>query len=143
MSEVKTGQTVNVHYVGTLDDGTEFDSSRTRDQTLAFQVGSGQMISGFDLAVADMTVGETRTVTLAPGECYGEHRPDLVQTFAKSVFPEGFAFVVGATVQGQAPTGQPILAKIVSATDDEAVLDFNHPLAGQNLTFEIEVVSAE
>ena len=91
MSEVKTGQTVNVHYVGTFDDGTEFDSSRARGETIAFQVGSGQMISGFDLAVADMSVGETKTIRLEPAEAYGDKREDLVQTFPQSIFPEGFA----------------------------------------------------
>ena len=143
MSEVKTGQTVNVHYVGTFDDGTEFDSSRTRGQTIAFQVGSGQMISGFDLAVADMSIGETKSVRLEPGEAYGDLREDLVQTFPQSIFPEGFEFKVGAMVKGQHPSGAPLLAKIQSATDDSVVLDFNHPMAGQHLNFEIEVVSAE
>ena len=143
MSEVKTGQTVNVHYVGTFDDGTEFDSSRARGETIAFQVGSGQMISGFDLAVADMSVGETKTIRLEPAEAYGDKREDLVQTFPQSIFPEGFEFKAGAVVKGQHPSGAPLLAKIQSTTDDSVVLDFNHPMAGMCLNFEIEVVSAE
>ena len=143
MSEVTTGQTVNVHYVGTFDDGTEFDSSRTRGETLTFQVGSGQMISGFDSAVTGMTIGESKTIRLEPGDAYGDRREDLVQTFPQSLFPEGFEFKVGAVVKGQAPNGQPLLAKIESTTEDTVVLDFNHPMAGQCLNFEIEVVSAE
>ena len=145
MSEVKTGQKVSVHYVGTLDDGTEFDSSRSRNQPLTFECGAGQMITGFDAAVTGMTVGETKSVRLAPEEAYGPVSDQLVQNISTSLFPEGFDFVVGATVRGQSPNGQPLLAKIESVDQDEniVVLNFNHPMAGQYLNFEIELLEAE
>ncbi len=145
MSEVKPGQKVAVHYVGTLDDGTEFDSSRGRNTPLEFQVGAGTMIAGFDAAVHGMTIGETKSVRLAPEEAYGPVSEELVQNIAKTLFPPDFEFIVGATVRGTTPEGQPLLAKIESASaeDDFVVLNFNHPMAGQYLNFEIELLTAE
>jgi len=144
MSEVKAGQTVTVHYTGTFDDGTEFDSSKTRDP-LSFQVGAGQMISGFDAAVVGMIVGESKTVRLDPEDAYGNPSDQLIQNISTTLFPEGFEFVVGATVRGQAPNGQPLLARIESVNEDEniVVLNFNHPMAGQHLNFEIELLTAD
>lgn len=145
MSEVKPGQKVTVHYVGTLDDGTEFDSSRSRETPLEFQVGAGSMITGFDTAVSGMTIGETKTVRLAPEDAYGPVSDQLVQNIAKTLFPPDFEFIVGATVRGTTPEGQPLLAKIESAgdNDEHVVLNFNHPMAGQHLNFEIELLTAQ
>jgi len=145
MSEVKSGQAVSVHYVGTFDDGTEFDSSRGRNQPLSFQVGAGQMITGFDSAVVGMSVGETKTIRLEPEDAYGPVSDQLVQNISTSLFPEGFDFVVGATVRGEAPNGQPLLAMIESVNKDDniVVLNFNHPMAGKHLNFEIELLTAE
>lgn len=145
MSKVTVGQVVSVHYVGTFDDGAVFDSSRERGAPITFNVGAGQMISGFDNAVVGMAVGETKSVRLEPAEAYGDPREDLVQNIDTNLFPENFDFVVGATVKGEAPTGQPLLATIVSHNPDTntVVLDFNHPMAGKSLNFEIEVVEVQ
>lgn len=145
MSEVKAGQTVSVHYVGTFEDGTEFDSSVSRGEPITFQVGAGQMISGFDQAVAGMKNGETKDVTLTPEMAYGPSREDLVQNISTKLFPEDFEFVIGATVKGDAPNGQPLLAAIVEHQPDNevVVLDFNHPMAGKTLNFNINVVAVD
>ena len=140
MSKVENGKNVSVHYVGKFDDGTEFDSSRTRGETLSFEVGSGQLITGFDNAVVGMTVGETKSIKLSPDEGYGPSNPEAVQDVSIDMFPENFEFVVGATVVGQNETGNQMVAKIESVTDESVKLDFNHPMAGKNLNFEIEVM---
>ena len=140
----KSGQTVSVHYTGTLKDGTEFDSSRGRDEPLTFVIGSGQLLAGFDTAVTGMAVGEVRDITLAPTEAYGEVNEELTQTMQKSTFPEGFPLNVGQRVMGHNEGGSPIMATVKSVTDDgSVVLDLNHPLAGQTLNFNIELVSID
>jgi peptidylprolyl isomerase len=143
MSEVKTGQTVSVHYVGTFEDGTEFDSSVSRGAPITFQVGAGQMIAGFDQAVVGMTTNETKDITLTPDSAYGSIREDLVQNISTKLFPDDFEFIVGATVKGDAPNGQPLLAAIVAHQPENnvVVLDFNHPMAGKTLNFNINVVA--
>jgi len=141
MSKVESGQNISVHYTGTLDDGTKFDSSHDRGETLTFSVGSGQMIAGFDAAVVGMEVGEKKQISLDPSQAYGNPVDAAVQTFPISSFPEDLELKVGGTLVGHHENGQQMLGKIVSLTEESAVLDFNHPLAGQNLNFEIELVS--
>lgn len=138
--QVQNGNTVDVHYVGTLNDGTEFDNSRTRGQTLNFTVGSGQMISGFNDAVVGMAPGETKTVTLSPEQAYGPRNPEATTVVPKEAFGADFPFEIGGMIQGNGPSG-PFLAKIEAVTDTEVTLDLNHPLAGKELNFEIELVS--
>jgi peptidylprolyl isomerase len=140
MSLIKEGHNVKVHYKGTLTDGTEFDNSKNRGTPLEFKVGSGQVIKGFDSAVMGLGLGEVKTFTLDPTEAYGEVNPDAIQETPKAMFPLGFDFQVGSTVQGQGPGGQPLVAKILSESNDSVVLDHNHPLAGEELTFEIEII---
>ena len=140
-NNVKTGDTVSVHYRGKLDDGTEFDSSHNRGEPLTFQVGSGQVIPGFDEALAGMTVGETRTVAVPPDQAYGSRIDEAVQVVPKTAFPPGFPFALGQTVQGQGSDGNPIAATITAEDLQTVTIDMNHPLAGQNLNFEIELVS--
>ena len=142
MSNAKNGQTVSVHYVGTLKDGTEFDNSRSRGTPLTFTIGSGQLISGFDTAVTGMSVGDTKSVTLSPAEAYGEINETLTQTLPQSSFPEGFPFNIGQRVMGHDENGGPVLATIQSVSDEETTvtLDMNHPLAGKTLNFNIELV---
>jgi peptidylprolyl isomerase len=140
--KVQNGHNVHVHYRGTLDDGTEFDNSKVRGNTLGFQVGSGKMIRGFDNALLGMSVGDSKKVALTPGDAYGDRDPDAFQTIPKLAFGEDFVFKLGETVQGNGPRG-PFLAKIHDVRDSDVVLDFNHPLAGENLTFEIELVSID
>ncbi len=141
MSNTNTGQTVSVHYVGTFDDGTEFDSSRTRGEPLTFQVGSGQVIPGFDNAVAGMSVGETQDIRLEPAEAYGEVNEQAFQEVGRNQFPDDFEFKVDEIVQGQQTNGQPFRARIASFNDETVNLDFNHPMAGKALNFNLEWVS--
>jgi peptidylprolyl isomerase len=143
MSSVKDGQTVSVHYEGTFDDGTVFDSSRSRGTELTFQLGSGQLIAGFNDAVLGMEVGQTKKIHLEPKDAYGPVIEEAVKTMPRGVFPEEFKLVEGATVQGQNEMGQQLLAKIMSYTDDEVTLDMNHPMAGKDLNFEIELLNVD
>tara|TARA_R110000803_G_scaffold62251_1_gene122491 strand:- start:2725 stop:3156 length:432 start_codon:yes stop_codon:yes gene_type:complete len=141
MSTVEAGNTVSVHYRGTLDDGTEFDSSRNSDETLTFEVGSGQMIPGFDAALPGMAVGDVKQITLSPSEAYGEPNMDAIADVTKNSFPEDYEFTVGSKVQGENQDGGVVVGIIEEVHDDKVTIDFNHPLSGQALNFEIELVS--
>ena len=140
MSKVTSGNTVSVHYKGTLNDGSQFDSSYDRGEPIQFTIGEGQMIPGFEKNVVGMSIGEAKEFTLAPADAYGDHNPAAIQEVPKQMFPNDFAFQVGEIVQGE-QNGNPLIAKIVSEQDETVTLDFNHPMAGQDLTFNIEVVS--
>ncbi len=144
----KSGNTVTVHYTGTLNDGTKFDSSRDDGRNpITFTLGAGQMILGFDTAVTGMTVGEVKDVTLAPTEAYGEKRDDLTQIVPQAAFPEGFEFIVGGQVVGQSESGMPVTATIMELVEQEqeqsVKLDMNHPLSGKTLNFNIELVEIQ
>lgn len=135
----KSGDKVRVHYRGTLSDGTEFDCSEGREP-IEFEVGAGQVIPGFDEAVSGMEVGDKTTVTIPAAEAYGDRMEEAVQeiplaAFGDQVPEEGWA------VELQAPDGSQLAATILSVDDENGVatLDFNHPLAGQDLTFELEL----
>jgi len=141
VSKARKGTRVNIHYVGTFDDGTEFDSSRIRGEELSFKVGSGELIAGFDSALKGMAVGETKTIKLTPEEAYGEPDAELFHPIPQTAFPPDFDFEVGAMVQGQSAVGEQAVARIDSVGEDTVVLDFNHPMAGKNLNFEIELIS--
>ena len=139
MSQAKSGDTVKIHYTGTLEDGTEFDSSAGREP-LEFAIGSGQVIPGFDNAVDGMTVGDNQTVTIPAGEAYGERHDQLVQEVPKTALPEDMKPEVGMQLQSQGPDEQ-IMNLLVTAVEVESItVDGNHPLAGQALTFAIELV---
>ena len=140
--QAKFGSTVDVHYKGTFTDGTVFDSSHQRGEPLSFKVGSGYMISGFNNAVNGMSVGETKTVTLTPEEGYGNYVPEALQTVPKTAFAPDFEFILGGTIQGTGPNGN-FLAKLQEVNEDNVVLDLNHPLAGKELNFEIELLSVQ
>jgi peptidylprolyl isomerase len=143
MAVVK-GDKVKVHYRGTLtENGLEFDSSYERNETLDFEVGSGQMISGFDNALIGMEKGEVKEIKIPANEAYGDSREEAIQSVPKSNFPPNFDGKVGSMVQGQNQMGQPIQALIVEEQDDSYILDFNHPLAGKELNFSIELVDVE
>ena len=137
--KVEAGKTVRVHYTGTLEDGEVFDSSRERDP-LEFEVGAGMMIAGFDAAVNGMSIGETKTVTIPCEEAYGELIPELIQDLEKSMFPDDMELAVGLQVQGQNENGDMMAFTIVDIKDDSVTVDGNHSLAGEDLTFEIELV---
>lgn len=134
----QSGDTVKVHYTGTLDNGEQFDSSAGREP-LEFELGSGMVIPGFDAAVATLAVGEVSTFTIPASEAYGKRMDEMVQVVPLAFFGEQLP-EVGWALQLQSPDGQ-LLAAIVLAMDEEnATLDLNHPLAGENLTFELELV---
>ena len=140
--KVENGYNVKVHYRGILANGTEFDNSKTRNQTLDFEVGTPRIIRGFNNAVLGMSQGETKTVTLSVEDAYGHADPEAFQDVPKTQFPEDFVFEVGGAVMGNGPQGS-FRATIHEVKENSVVLDFNHQLAGQDLTFEIEVVSVE
>ena len=143
MKTAENGNTVTVHYKGTFDDGTEFDSSHSRGEPISFEVGSGNLISGFDTAVRDMTIGESKKISVSPEEGYGERNEEAIQKFPMSSFPEGFDPAEGAAVYGKNAMGQEVMAMIESFDNDSVTLDFNHPMAGKNLNFEIELIEVE
>ncbi len=139
MSQAKSGDTVRIHYTGTLEDGTQFDSSAGRDP-LEFALGSGQVIAGFDTAVDGMSVGESKSVTIPPEEAYGERHDQLVQQVPKSALPDEIDPAVGMQLQSRSPEGQ-VMNLVVTEVDEQSItVDGNHPLAGQSLTFAIELV---
>lgn len=139
--KVENGHNVKVHYVGTLEDGTEFDNSKYRGKTLDFTVGSAKLLQGFNDAIIGMKVGEKKSVTLAAEAAYGPVDPNAFQDCPKDKF-EDMQIEVGGMIKGNSPQG-PFLAKIHEIKDDNVVLDFNHPLAGKDLSFEIELVEIE
>ncbi|RME11500.1 MAG: peptidylprolyl isomerase [Ardenticatenia bacterium] len=139
MSKVQKGDTVRVHYTGKLDDGTVFDSSEGREP-LEFTVGAEQVIPGFEQAVEGMEEGETRSVTIPANEAYGEHREDLVVVIPRNQLPPDIEPEIGMQLQVREPTGQSFVVTVTAFDDETVTLDANHPLAGKDLTFDIEVV---
>ena len=140
MAEAKKGDTVAVHYTGTLGDGTVFDSSRERDP-LEFTLGSGQVIPGFDSAVEGLSEGESVKTTIECDNAYGKRNEDLVLEAPRANIPDGVELEVGKRLQARSQEGQVTRVVITKITDETVTLDANHPLAGQDLTFEIELVS--
>ncbi len=132
-----TGDVVRVHYRGTLADGTEFDASEGREP-LEFKLGDGVVIAGFEAAVSGLEVGEKRCVTIPPEEAYGPKNETLIQRVEADAFAEDP--YVGGHVDLVAPDGSRLPGVITIVDEDGAVLDFNHPLAGETLTFEVELV---
>lgn len=138
--KVKNGDSVKVHYVGTLNDGNEFDNSYKRGSTLDFQVGGGQMIKGFDNALVEMSVGDKKKINIKSDEAYGPRREEAIMVVSKENFPPDFVAKEGEMVQGQTENGQPITALVLEVQEKDVILDMNHPLAGEELNFEIELV---
>jgi peptidylprolyl isomerase len=139
MQQVKNGDTVKVHYHGRLSDGTTFDSSEGRDP-LEFEVGSGMVIKGFDDGVVGMEVGDKRTLEIPADEAYGDKNPDMLVEFPKEQFPEDMKPEVGMRLNMTNGGGQVIPVVITEVKDESVILDANHPLAGEDLVFDIELV---
>jgi peptidylprolyl isomerase len=139
MTTANNGNTVKVHYTGILGDGTQFDSSVGREP-LEFTLGEGGVIPGFEQAVLGMVAGQSKSVTIPANEAYGEYQGQLVHQFPREQLPEEIELVEGLPLQAQGPDGQ-VVHFVVTAFDTESVtLDANHPLAGQDLTFQIELL---
>lgn len=139
MDKVSDGLYVSVDYKGTLQDGQVFDSSEGR-QPLEVQMGAGQLIKGFEDALAGMTLNEKKTFTLSPEEAYGEFDKNRKHIFSRNDVPEGMDPQVGQTVGLTTQDGRQVPARIIAVEDEGVTVDLNHPLAGESLTFEIEVV---
>ena len=140
MTEVTQGATVRIHYTGTLEDGSTFDSSEGRDP-LEFTVGSGMIIPGLDKALPGMTVGEKKKVTIAPEEAYGPSQPEAILEVPRAEIPAEIPLEVGMQLQMGGPQGQPIPVTVTDLTDEIATLDANHALAGKTLIFDFEIDS--
>ncbi len=137
--QAKKGDKVKVHYHGRLTDGTTFDSSEGREP-LEFEVGSGMVIKGFDEGVSGMSVGDKKTVAIPSHEAYGPRQEEMVMEFPRSNFPPDIEPEVGMALQMHGENGQELPVVIVEVTPDTVMLDANHPLAGQELVFDIELV---
>ena len=135
---VKKGDNVRVHYTGKMENGEVFDTSIQRNETLDFEVGSGSMIHGFDKALLGMVVGDKKVINIPSEEAYGDVREELIQDIPSSNIPENAT--VGTVLEGTDPNGNPVLVKVLEKNEETSKVDFNHPLAGHNLTFEIELV---
>ena len=139
MEKVTSNSTVSVHYTGRLEDGTVFDSSLVEGrEPLTATLGQGNLISGFENGLVDMVVGEKKTVEIEPENAYGQINPQMVNEVAKSQVPEGVS--VGDMLQAMSPAG-PINVKVLEINEDVVVLDADHPLAGQKLIFDLEVIT--
>lgn len=139
MSQAESGNTVKVHYTGTLADGTRFDSSRESDP-LEVTLGSGGVIAGFEQALMGMSVGDTKTVMIVAAEAYGDRHADRVHQVEREKMPDGIDLQVGIILEAVGADGTPIPVQVAELSDTTVTLDFNHPLAGQDLTFELELV---
>ncbi len=139
MAEAKNGDKVRVHYTGRLDDGEVFDSSAQRDP-LEFTIGSGEVIPGFDSAVTGMSPGQSKTVVLEPANAYGEYNAEMVHHVSRSQLPEDVELEPGMMVQASQGENETMLLTIKEITEKTITLDANHPLAGKELTFDIQLV---
>lgn len=139
MSKAKKGDNVKVHYKGKLTSGEQFDSSEGREP-LAFIVGAGQMIKGFDEAIPGMAVGEKKTINIAPENAYGEKNIEAIIEYPKANIPPDMTLEVGMRLQLQNDAGHPIPVVVIEVKEEAVILDANHELAGKELVFDIELV---
>ncbi len=139
MSQVKVNDTVKVHYTGKLSDGQVFDTSEGKDP-IEFTLGKGQLIPGFEKGLLDMKVNEKKTITIPKEEAYGEPREDLVQEVEKSQLPEEIKPEVGMGLVSKTPDGREMNLVVAEVKEETIVVDGNHPLAGKDLVFDLEVV---
>ncbi|WP_417912981.1 FKBP-type peptidyl-prolyl cis-trans isomerase [Candidatus Electronema sp. TJ] len=140
MAAAKKGDCVKVHYTGTLEDGSTFDSSRGVEP-LEFTLGSGQVIAGFDEAVTGMELGERKNVMIPAGKAYGERHEEMVISIPIDRFPAHIVPEIGQQIQLAGPNNQPILVRVVGLDAEAVQLDANPPLAGRDLSFDLELIS--
>lgn len=139
MTQAKSGDTVRIHYTGKLTDGTPFDSSEGRDP-LEFQLGGGQVIAGLEKHIEGMEVGSASTVTIPSGEAYGAHDPAQVQQIERSAIPNDIDLQVGLQLGARTQSGQQVTFTVTEVADTTVTVDGNHPLAGKDLVFDVELV---
>ena len=139
MAQAKSGDIVKVHYTGTLDDGTVFDSSENRDP-LQFAIGEEQVIPDFEQAVVGMNPGESKITNIPSDKAYGPHRPEMILVIDRSQFPPDLEPKVSERLQIQQQDGRTIVVTITGVSESSVTLDANHPLAGKDLTFDIRLV---
>jgi peptidylprolyl isomerase len=140
MQQAKQGDTVHIHYRGTLEDGSVFDSSEGSDP-IAFTLGAGEVIPGFERAVEGMSTGEKKTETIPAEQAYGERREELVFTISKDQMPENSEIEIGDMLRVGFPDGSSADVQVAAMENESVTLDANHPLAGRDLTFQLELVS--
>ncbi|MBO6718326.1 MAG: peptidylprolyl isomerase [Rhizobiaceae bacterium] len=139
MTEVKSGDVVRLHYTGKLEDGTQFGTS-VGDEPLELRVGAGQIIAGLDKQIEGMTVGEKETVTIPVDEGYGPRDERQIDVVPRSAIPPNIELSIGGVLQAQTPDGRAIQLVVKDLDDTQVTVDANHPLAGHDLTFEVEIV---
>ena len=139
VATVKKGDTIKVDYEGSLEDGTVFDASQNHGQQLEFEVGSGQLIKGFDEAVVGMKVGQEKKVDIDPEHAYGQRDPEMLKEIPREQLPKNQEPKVGMGIVIGLPNGSKFPATIAKVSDKTVTLDLNHPLAGKKLTFKIKV----
>jgi len=139
---IKEGSKVKFHYKGTLKSGEVFDNSEGREP-LQFEAGKGMIIPGLEKEMMGMKKGDKKKITVKAKDAYGEPKKELIREMPKGPVPEGMKLEKGAVVYLKTPDGQPFPAKIVDVKGETVTVDLNHPLAGQDLTFEVEIVEVE
>ncbi len=142
MTKAIKGNNVKVHYTGSLDDGSIFDSSKDRDP-LEFEIGKGQVIKGFEEGVSGMAVGDVKKIHIAPEDAYGPYHEEMTTSVERSQLPEGMNPEIDQMLQMQTPDGQVIQVRVAEINDDSVKLDANHPLAGKALNFELELMAIQ
>jgi peptidylprolyl isomerase len=142
MAQVKEGDTITLHYTGSLDDGTIFDSSEGR-RPLSFKVGAGQVIPGFDEGVRGMQVGESRQINIPADQAYGQYYEELVKVVPRQAFPPDVTPAIGLGFEFDLPSGESMPVRIIDVEGDDITLDANHLLAGEALNFDVHLVSID
>lgn len=142
MTEVTEGDTITLHYTGSLDDGTIFDSSEGRPP-MSFKVGAGQVIPGFDDGVRGMQIGDSRHIVVPADQAYGEYHEDLVKVVPRDAFPPDMKPAIGLVLELELPSGESMPVRIIDVEGDDVVLDANHLLAGEALNFDVHLVSID
>jgi peptidylprolyl isomerase len=139
MTEARSGDTVKVHYTGRLDDGTVFDTSAEKEP-LEFKIGAGQLIADFEQAVVGMEPGESKTVMITSDDAYGPHHDEMVLQIARHDLPEGLDPKVDQRLQVRRDSGETFVVTVAAVSAESVTLDANHPLAGKDLTFDIQLM---
>jgi len=143
MNSIKVGKKVKVHYIGTFEDGEEFDNSVKREEPLEFNIGDGKVLRDFENTIRVMKIGEKKSIHIPLDQAYGEYEAKAEIKVPREDFPKEFRFLIDERIEGNTKGGKSATATIIEVTKKEVTLDMNHPLAGKNLNFEIELLEVE